>query len=178
MRVLPEQFETRRLILRAPEPADADTIFNAYAQDPAVCRFMVWSPHQSVAVTRAFIAESIGLWSAGSTSRYVLAEPGSNHALGMLEARIADTTVGLGYVLARSRWGTGLMPEAIGVLVAACLAHPRIYRVQAVCDAENHASARALEKAGFIREGRLERYGVHPNISPEPRAVFMYARVR
>jgi [ribosomal protein S5]-alanine N-acetyltransferase len=175
---LPDHFQTRRLRLRAPTPADADTLFRAYAQDAEVCRFMAWAPHASVAVTRAFIAESIELWSAGRTLRYILAEPGSNAALGMLEARLGDSTVGLGYVLARSRWGSGLMPEAIGVLVAACLAQPGIFRVEAICDAENHASARALEKSGFVREGRLERYGIHPNISPEPRAVFMYARVR
>lgn len=178
MRVLPERFETRRLRLRAPVPADAGVIFEAYAQDPAVCRFMVWSPHGSVAVTQAFIAESIALWNAGGTLRYVLADPVSDRAMGMLEARIAGTTVGLGYVLARSRWGSGLMPEAIGIVAAACLEEPAIFRVQAICDAENHASARALEKSGFLREGRLERYGIHPNIAPEPRAVFMYARVR
>ena len=159
-------------------PADADAIFRAYAQDPEVCRFMVWAPHDSVAVTRAFIAESIELWRAGSTLSYVIAESGTNEALGMIKERLDDTTVGLGYVLARSRWGSGLMPEAIGVLVAACLAQPGIFRIQAICDADNHASTRALEKSGFIREGRLERYGIHPNISPEPRAVFMYARVR
>ncbi len=178
MRVLPERFETPRLRLRAPVPADAEAIFAAYAQDPAVCRFMVWAPHGSVAVTRAFIAESIALWNAGSTLRYILADPGSDQAMGMLEARIAGTTVDLGYVLARSRWGSGLMPEALGALVEACLAEAAIYRVQAICDAENEASARALEKSGFVREGRLERFGVHPNLSPEPRAVYMYARVR
>jgi RimJ/RimL family protein N-acetyltransferase len=171
---LPEQFETRRLRLRAPMPADAEAIFRAYAQDPEVCRFMVWAPHDSVAVTRAFIAESIELWSAGSTLRYVLAEPGTNEALGMLEARLADTTVGLGYVLARSRWGSGLMPEAIGVLVAACLAQRG--------SSASRRSAMPITmppprtgKSGFIREGAAE---VHlPNISPEPRAD-AYARVR
>jgi len=149
--MLSEQFETPRLRLRVPVPGDAPTIFNAYAQDPAVCRFMVWSLHVSVAVTEAFIAESIELWSAGTPLRYVLA---------------------------RSRWGSGLMPEAIGVLASACFAQPQVFRVQAICDVENRASARALEKSGFRREGRLARYGIHPNISPEPRDVFMYARVR
>lgn len=178
MPILPEQIETPRLRLRVPVPADAAAIFDAYAQDPAVCRFMVWSPHTSVAVTEAFIAESIELWKAGTPLRYVLADPGSNAALGMIDARVAGTTVDIGYVLARARWGSGLMPEAIGALVAACFAEPRVFRVQAVCDVENQASARALEKSGFRREGRLARYGVHPNISPEPRDVYMYGRVR
>jgi [ribosomal protein S5]-alanine N-acetyltransferase len=49
---------------------------------------------------------------------------------------------------------------------------------QATCDVENLASQRALEKSGFNREGRLERYNIHPNVAAEPRACFMYAKCR
>ena len=35
-----------------------------------------------------------------------------------------------------------------------------------------------LEKAGMEREGILRRWLVHPNISPDPRDCFVYARVR
>jgi RimJ/RimL family protein N-acetyltransferase len=55
---------------------------------------------------------------------------------------------------------------------------PAFHRVQATCDVENTGSWRALEKAGFVREGRLERYTIHPNTDPEPRACYMYARCR
>ena len=70
------------------------------------------------------------------------------------------------------------MPEAISALANAALESPRIYRVQATCDTENIPSQRALEKSSFIREGRLARYTVHPNLSPEPRACFIYAKFR
>jgi len=109
---------------------------------------------------------------------YVISERCSDPAIGMIEARLLGTTVDIGYVLARSCWGKGLMPEAIDALAATALASPSIYRVQATCDTENIPSQRALQKSNFIREGRLERYAVHPNLSPEPRACFMYARVR
>ena len=67
-------------------------------------------------------------------------------------------------------WGAGL--------VAVWLAEPTIWRVQAYCDLENAASARVLEKAGLTREGILRRYIVTPNLSDEPRDVYVYARVR
>jgi [ribosomal protein S5]-alanine N-acetyltransferase len=35
-----------------------------------------------------------------------------------------------------------------------------------------------LEKSGFIREGLLGRWLLHPNISAEPRDCYSYARVR
>jgi [ribosomal protein S5]-alanine N-acetyltransferase len=78
---------------------------------------------------------------------------------------------------------TGLLPRQVDTPrlrlrgpVASDAAH--IYRVHAACDVENIASQRALEKASFVREGRLERFTVHPNISPEPRPCFMYAKCR
>jgi hypothetical protein len=47
--------------------------------------------------------------------------------------------------------------------------------VSAIDDFE---AERVLEKSGFIREGLLRRWLLHPNISDEPRDCFSYARVR
>lgn len=175
---LPEQIETKRLLLRRPRADDARAIFESYAQDPLVCKYMIWSAHRDLAETQDFIALCMQAWESGSRRPYVLATADTGDAVGMLESRIQATSVDLGYVLARALWGRGLMPEAIDAAAAAALACPQFYRVQATCDATNAASARALEKAGFAREGCLERYTVHPNLSREPRSCFMYARVR
>lgn len=177
-RLLPDQVTTERLRLRRPELADASDIFRAYAQDEQVCLFMIWPPHELESVTHAFIESCVNAWEQGDRLAYVITERPANLAIGMLEARLQGSTVDIGYVLARSHWGKGLMPEAIQALAADALEHASVFRVQAICDIENVASQRALEKAGFNREGRLERLTVHPNISPEPRACFMYAKCR
>jgi ribosomal-protein-alanine N-acetyltransferase len=177
-RLLPEEIQTDRLRLRRPILADSETIFRAYTQDPEVCRYMIWVPHTSETITRRFIADCIDAWSSGDRMPYVITTRGSIDAIGMLEARVHGPTVDVGYVLARSHWGRGLMPEAIRALASELLSRARIFRVQATCDVENVASWRALEKSGFIREGRLERHTVHPNLSPEPRACFMYPKCR
>ena len=177
-RRLPEEVNTPRLRLRRPTATDAAALFQAYTQDSQVCRFMVWAPHTAAIQTEEFIASCIEAWRTATQLPYIVAEQGSNLALGMLEARMHATTVDIGYVLARAQWGKGFMPEAIQSLTAVALADPGIFRVQATCDTENVSSQRALEKSGFAREGRLERYTVHPNISSEPRACFMYAKHR
>ena len=53
-----------------------------------------------------------------------------------------------------------------------------IWRLGAVCDIDNRASARVMEKAGMQREGILRRWMLHPNISAEPRDCFSYATTR
>jgi RimJ/RimL family protein N-acetyltransferase len=96
----------------------------------------------------------------------------------VVEAKLSGHSVSLGYVLRRSEWGQGYVSEAVRAVIDHALALPHIFRVWAVCDVDNHASARVMEKAGMVREGRLARYIMHPNISDEPRDVFLYAKVR
>lgn len=177
-RLLPDQIDSERLHLRKPEPADAQSIFLAYTQDSEVCRFMTWTPHASEDVTRGFIEWCVKAWDAGTCLPYIITERGDDVAIGTIDARMLGTTIDIGYVLAREHWGKGFMPEAIAAVAQSALDRDGVFRVQATCDTDNLPSQRALEKAGFTREGRLERYIVHPNISPEPRACFMYARVR
>lgn len=177
--LIPEQIHTKRLVLRKPQPSDAASIFDAYAQDAEVVRYMVWRPHTSASETEAFIAHCIDLWENGKSRPYVLANRDSEHIpIDMLEGRIFSYSIDIGYVLARHYWREGLMTEAVVEFSKAALLLAGCFRVQAVCDIENIASICTLEKSGFLREGRLDRYAMHPNISAQPRPCFMYARCK
>ncbi|MDL2355560.1 MAG: GNAT family N-acetyltransferase [Pseudomonadota bacterium] len=176
---LPDQLHTPRMVLRAPRPSDAAAIFAAYTQDSDVARYMTWRPHRTLAETETYFAYCMQAWESGRSRPYILALQASVAVpIGMLEARMLPHAIDLGYVLARAHWGAGLMPEAVRALGDAALALAGCFRVQATCDVDNHASARTAEKAGLAREGRLERYIVHPNLDAEPRACFLYARCR
>ena len=58
----PESFQTARLLLRKPAPADAEAIFRRYSSDPEVTRYLSWPNHNSVRDTQAFIAWSDSEW--------------------------------------------------------------------------------------------------------------------
>ena len=176
--MFPELVETQRLLLRKPLPKDADGIFQTYAQDREVTRYLVWSPHASVETTREFIANCQSRWESAKAFPYVITKRGNGELLGMIEFRLNGHRVDCGFVLARPYWGQGLMPEAVSALIAISLAQPSIFRVEATCDVENRASARVLEKAGLSREGLLRRNIIHPNISLEPRDSLLYAITR
>jgi [ribosomal protein S5]-alanine N-acetyltransferase len=172
----PHLLHTPRLLLRAPREADALALFDAYTQDAQVARYMTWRPHEELEQTEAFVTACIRAWNDGERLPYILCPAEREHeAIGMLEARLMGHMIDLGYVLARRHWGSGLMAEAITGLTTAALASPAFFRVQASCDVDNTASARTLEKAGFVREGRLERHTVHPNLDAQPRPCFLYA---
>ena len=174
----PESFTTARLLLRLPRPEDAGTIFHAYAHDPLVTRYLSWRPHQQPGDTQAFIGRCLDGWRQHTEFTYVIADKHSAQLLGMLNLRINRFAASLGYVLRREAWGQGVMPEAAEAVCEWALSQPAIYRVWAICDAENQASARVLEKIGMEREGLMRRGVLHPTLSKEPRDCWLYARVR
>lgn len=177
--MLPTSFNTTRLLARLPIAGDAAHIFATYASKPEVSRYMMWRPHTEVATTEAFISQCIVSAREETRFPYVLAlRERPDVPIGMLEARPTAHKVDLGYVLAPPYWGVGYMPEAIVAVASQALSQAAFFRIQAVCDVENNPSQRALEKAGFVREGRHERFIVHPNLSNEPRPCYMYAKCR
>jgi len=176
--MFPETFATARLVLRPIAPEDAGPIFDAYAQDPEVTRFLVWRPHGSRADTEAYIARCMSA-PPDSSRTYVLTTPEDGAVRGAFDLRReAPHRLGFGYVLARRWWGRGLMAEVLAEVAGWALAQPAVFRIGAVCDVENAASARVMEKAGLAREGLLRRWLVAPNLGDEPRDFFSYARAR
>lgn len=178
MATLPDFLSTERLLLREPLQADAAVVFERYCQDPDVARYTVWRPHGALEQTEAFVAECREEWAQGQCRGYMLVPKGETAPIGMVEARLKEAVVEVGYVLARPWWGQGLMPEAVRALVTAAFLIPGIDRAEGSCDVDNRASARTLEKAGFQYAARLERYMVHPNLSLEPRDCLLYVRNR
>jgi RimJ/RimL family protein N-acetyltransferase len=61
----------------------------------------------------------------------------------------------MGYCLDDAAWGHGYATEAAGVVLQWAFDTLDLNRVQAETDTRNLASARVLEKLGFVREGTL-----------------------
>lgn len=96
----------------------------------------------------------------------------------MVGCRVREHAADVGYVMGRSYWGRGYTTEATKAIVDWAGGLEFVCRVWAVCDVENIASSRVLEKVGMQREGILRRYIVHPNVSSEPRDCFVYSKIR
>ena len=173
-----ERLTTERLILRAPRDDDARVMFERWTQDLEVTRYLPWSPHTSVAQTEEFVQRCIAAFAEGKRLPFVITLREDELAIGMIELRLGEISADFGYVLARSVRGRGYLTEAARALVDHTLARPSTWRVWAGCDVDNVASARVLEEAGMEREGTSRRYIVHPAVSPIPRDVHLYARVR
>jgi RimJ/RimL family protein N-acetyltransferase len=173
----PETFELARLRLRRPQLSDADAML-AIGSDTEVARFADWPLSTERAPALARLRQRSAEWESGAEYYWIITLAGDDRAIGAVSTRVEQHAADVGYLLARDHWGNGYATEAGRAIVDWAFTVPSIRRVWATCDTENGASARVLEKIGLEREGTLRRAIVRPNISPEPRDAFIYARVR
>lgn len=173
----PESFFTARLHLRKPTPEDAALIFDAYAQDPEVTRYLTFRPHREIREAEQAIARFLESWRVGKSYCWLICLRETGEVIGAIAAR-PDQGINLGYLLARRFWGQRFMSEALAAVVDWAFTSAAVFRVWAVCDLENEASARLLERNGFREEGILRRWSLHPNVSDVPRDCYCYARTR
>ncbi|KAJ4822240.1 hypothetical protein Tsubulata_035661, partial [Turnera subulata] len=65
-----------------------------------------------------------------------------------------------GYALATEYWGQGITTVAVKMALSNAFKDlPYVVRLQALVEVENTGSRRVLEKAGFLKEGLLRKYG-------------------
>jgi len=172
-----ESFTTARLVLRKPRVEDAPLIFASYAQDPDVTRYLAFRPHRDLNDTREAVERFLKGWRSGKSFCWLIFRRDNEELVGAIAAR-EDQGINLGYALARPYWRQGFMSEVLRGIVEWAFAQPGIFRVWAVCDVENEASAALLEKNGFHQEGVLRKWSLHPNVSDIPRDCYCYAKTR
>jgi len=145
------------------ELADADlAAIQAYASDPAVVEFLPWGPNTDDD-TRQFLADATVARAATPRRQWDLAIVLTSDVrlIGGCRLHVTDAGAGeadVGYALARHAWGHGYAAEAVRALVGFAFARLGIWRVWAVCEPANPASARVLEKAGLRRERFLRAH--------------------
>ena len=174
----PETFTTKRLILRPPRVSDANAIFFNYAQHSEATRYLIWRPHTDTHETETFLRHCEMVWRKNLEFPWAITLQDTGELIGMVGLRINDFKADVGYVVGPAWWRRGYATEALQTVVDWALSQPSIFRVWAMVDVDNPASARVLEKVGMKREGILRRSTLHPNVSDEPRDSYCYAIVK
>jgi [ribosomal protein S5]-alanine N-acetyltransferase len=162
----PAGIETTRLSLLQPQAADAASIFERYASDPDVTKFLGWPRHESVADTQAFLRFSAVEWERWPAGLYLIRSRSDRRLLGGTGFGFeGPQQAGTGYVLATDAWGKGYATEALGAVidVARRIGVARLY---ALCHPQHRASWRVLEKCGFVRDVSWTKQVEFPNLAP------------
>lgn len=148
---------TGRLRLRPFCDADEKDLF-ALHSNAYVLRFWDAPPWSERARAERFIAACRQLAVDGSGARLAVDRASDGAFIGwcgLTRWNPDYRSAALGYCFAEAAWGHGYATEAAGALLQWAFDTLDLNRVQAEADTRNVASARVLEKLGFVREGTL-----------------------
>lgn len=153
---------TARLLLRPFTQGDGDDLY-ALQSDRYALRYWdapPWTPQTRQAAITRFLQRCERLAQEGTGARVVIQREEDGAFLGWCTLTSWNPdfrSASLGFCLSPSAWGQGYATEAAGALLDWAFATLDLNRVQAETDTRNGASARVLEKLGFIREGTLRQ---------------------
>ena len=154
--MLYSRLETPRLILREWHDSDLDDLY-AYAADPEVGPAAGWPPHTDRNVSREI------LWQFMDKGEvWAIVEKSSRRVIGSFglhpdDHRDNPACRSIGYVLAKSHWGQGLMTEAAKQVMRYAFETLRLDMLTVYHYPFNDRSRRVIEKCGFVCEGTLRR---------------------
>jgi len=148
---------TARLRLRPFDDADADDLF-ALHSSARVLRYWDAPPWSERVRAGRFITACRQMAQEGTGVRLAVDRACDGAFIGwcsLTRWNPGHRSASLGYCFDDAAWGHGYATEAAGGLLGWAFGTLDLNRVQAETDTRNVASARVLDKLGFVREGRL-----------------------
>lgn len=150
---------TERLTLRQFTVDDAQAMFENWANDERVTRFLTWCPHESPEATKQLVTRWCAAYDQPSTYNWVMVYQGTpigNIAVGSLNER--SEWAELGYCMGFAYWNKGLMTEAAKAVIDFLFAEVGVNRIQISHAVKNPASGRVAQKCGLLFEGTRREY--------------------
>ena len=143
--------ETERLILRPLTAGDAKAIFEGWARDKDVARFMRWNIHKNIDETLEWLVGEEAAVTGEDTYSwgFLLKENQRLIGSGGLIYSKKHQMYEIGYALARNCWGKGLATEAARRIVEFAKDELHVKQLFATHAVDNAASGRVIEKIGF-----------------------------
>lgn len=145
---------TERLILRKFTLEDAPAMFENWAKDERVTRYLTWTPHQSPEITKQLLELWCSDYEDLSTYNWVMEYEGI--PIGNISVvRFSDKHefAELGYCMGHAYWNKGFMPEATRAVIDFLFAEVGVNRICLSHAVKNPASGRVAQKCGLSYEG-------------------------
>lgn len=149
--------ETPRLLLRRCEKADAKAMYENWASDPEVTKYLTWPTHSSVAVSEMVLESWVECYAKDNYYQWliVLKENGPDPIGSMAVVQLDDNAekAEIGYCIGRNWWHQGITSEALKAVMDFLFDEVGMNRVEACHDPRNPNSGAVMRKCGMKYEG-------------------------
>ena len=154
---LPKTFpilETERLILRSLTPDDKEGVFRNFS-DQEVTKYLM-SPFKNIGQAEDIITAFVEEFEQGSALTWAITLNSNGEFLGTCSCEInSGDRVELGFDLAPSHWGRGLMNEALRAVLQFGFENMNLQQFKAHTYLLNHRTIRLLKQLDFNLDGAL-----------------------
>jgi RimJ/RimL family protein N-acetyltransferase len=155
--VPPPTFSSPRLSMRPTAMEDAPALFELFS-DARVTRYgsrPPWTEHRQAV---DLVERDLAALASGEAVRFAMLRREDGLLVGTCTLFHFDAgcrCAEVGYMLRPLAWGQGYASEAVEAMLDWGFAARGLNRVEADVDPRNEASARLLERLGFVREGHV-----------------------
>ncbi len=139
--------ETNRLILRPIKLVDAQQMFDNWACDPEVTRYLEWDAHKDVNETINIISTWLNEYKINpSFFQWVIAVKEDNNIIGTITC-FDDQEIG--YCIAKKYWNQGITSEALEAVIKFMFEEIQIDSLWARHNVKNINSGKVMLKCGM-----------------------------
>ncbi|MBQ5544146.1 MAG: GNAT family N-acetyltransferase [Clostridia bacterium] len=157
-----QPIETERLMLRRFRAEDAQAMFDNWASDDDVTKFMTWRTYRRVEDVSAYIDYVNNNYLNNHYYDWIIELKAIGQPIGSISAVNMDERIGwveIGYCIGKRWWHQGIMTEALSAVIAFLFDEVGMNRVEARHDVRNPHSGDVMRKCGLQYEGTLRQRG-------------------
>lgn len=150
---------TDRLVLRRFETADATAMYQNWASDCNVTKYLTWPSHDSVDTSEGILSEWVSSYQKMDFYNWAImlkdesAEPIGNISVVKTEDSVKMAQIG--YCIGQKWWGRGIVSEAFRIVIHYLFTEVGVNRIEARHDPRNPGSGKVMLKCGLQFEGTL-----------------------
>lgn len=148
--------ETPRLLLRRFTIEDAADMFENWANDDDVTRFLTWPTHSSIEVSQTVLAQWVEGYKNEKRYQWCIELKMTGQAIGsigVVDMKENIEAVEIGYCIGKAYWHQGITSEALSAVIDFLFREVGLNRIASHHDPNNPNSGKVMQKCGLKYEG-------------------------
>ena len=151
-----QTIETARLLLRQAQISDAQPMFQNWASDPEVTKFLTWPAYENVDAAYPILNMWICAYAKSDFYQWMIELKDIGQPIGSISVVELDDRVAraeIGYCIGRAWWHQGIVSEALSAVIDYLFSQVGMKRIEAKHDINNPHSGGVMRKCGMTYEG-------------------------
>lgn len=150
--------ETKRLILRRFNIDDIQAMYDNWASDDDVTKYLTWQSHKSTDITREYLESLIASYEQLDTYNWGIELKELKQVIGSIGVVSQNQNVAsvhIGYCIGKKWWNKGITSESLQAVIKYLMDEVKVNRIDSRHDSKNINSGKVMEKCGLKYEGTL-----------------------